>query len=518
VIAMAQDHFHVESLETFLDDLADAGFHPVPEFDRTRWTGPIHPAFAGLTPTTTMDVVIVPGWPFQPPAVFVQGLSTSHSTINGLVCMWQDGDFSRQWTSVEGLFSRIEEWCEDARGGWQDDNLEHDAYLNFQRKAGLVATIDHVGIGVHESSWGEFAGLVHRNPFRIDILSGRKRSADQLRGLWFHAGVLTTPPPRNLSEVSFCLPRSPRKGLQRALAERKRPEALVDSGGVDLIVFCWKRQDRTNLLVMACREMNKEVEAIALQPGPTDEESLLMRAGPDAPALRGRSAVIFGAGALGGYTATTLAQSGIGSLRIVDGDVLLPGNVVRHVAGHDKVGAPKVKAVREIIANHAPWTEVTMFQESPRTPSRIHELATGVDIAVDTTGSEALTYSLAMVAQDSGMPVVSGALYRGGGVARVQRQARPTDTPILQRVDLSRYPPIPPGDGTDEFAEQNLGCSAPVNNAPPFAVQSCAALIVQVAIDALTERFEFEDELIEVYRAVAEPPFYRPRRLDQPPR
>ena len=282
--------------------------------------------------------------------------------------MWQDGDFSLQWTSVEGLFSRIEEWCEDARGGWQDDNLEHDAYLNFQPKAGLVATIDLIGIGVHEGSWGEFAGLVNRNPFRVDVLPGRKRSADQLRGLWFHAGVLTTPPPRNLSEVSSCLQRSPRKGLQRALAERKRPEALVASGGVDLIVFCWKRQDRTNLLVMACRAMNEEVEAIALQPGPTDEESLLMRAGPDAPALRDRSAVIFGAGALGGYAATILAQSGIGSLRIVDGDVLLPENVVRHVAGHDKVGAPKVKAVQEIIANHAPWTEVTIFQEAPRTP------------------------------------------------------------------------------------------------------------------------------------------------------
>ena len=512
---MAQDHFHVESLETFLDDLADAGFHPVPEFERTRWTGPIHPAFAGLTTTTTMDVAIVPGWPFQPPAVFVQGLNTNHSTLGGLVCMWQDGDFSRQWTSVEGLFSRIEEWCEDARSGWQGDNLEHDAYLNFQPKAGLVATIDLVGIGVHEGSWGEFAGLVNRNPFRIDILSGRKRSADQLRGLWFHVGVLTTPPPRNLSEVSSCLPRSPRKGLQRALAERKRPEALVASGGVDLIVFCWNRQDRTNLLVMACKGINEEVEAIALQPAPTDEESLLMRAGPDAPALRGRSAVIFGAGALGGYTATTLAQSGIGSLRIVDGDVLLPGNVVRHVAGHDKVGAPKVEAVQEIIANHAPWTEVTMFHESPRTPSRIHELVTGVDIAVDTTGSEALTYSLAMVAQDSGVPVVSGALYRGGGVARVQRQARPTDTPILQRVDLSRYPPIPPGDGTDEFAEQQLGCSAPVNNAPPFAVQSCAPLIAQVAIDTLTERFEFDDEVIEIYRAVGEPPFDRLGRISQ---
>ena len=300
--------------------------------------------------------------------------------------------------------------------------------------------------------------------------------------------------------------------------ERKGPEALIASGGVDLIVFCWNRQDRTNLLVMACKGMKQEVEAIALQPGPTDEKSLLVRAGPDAPALRGRSAVVFGAGALGGYTATTLAQSGIGSLRIVDGDVLLPENVVRHVSGHDKVGAPKVEAVQEIIANHAPWTEVTTFQESPRTPSRIHELVAGVNIAVDTTGSEALTYSLAMVAQDGGVPVVSGALYRGGGVARVQRQARPTDTPILERVDLSRYPAIPPGDGTDEFAEQQLGCSAPVNNAPPFAVQSCAALIAQVAIDVLTDRFEFDDEAIEVFRAVAEAPFDRPRRLEQPPR
>ena len=485
---MTQDHFCVESLEAFLDDLNANGFHPVSDSNRTRWTGPIHPALADLTTATTMDVVIVPGWPFQPPALFVQGLNTNHSTLGGLVCMWQDGDFSRQWTSVAGLFSRIEEWCENAKGGWQDDNLEHDAYLNFQPKAGLVAIIDLVRIGVHEGSWGKFTGKTNPDPFRIEILSGRKRSANQLRGLWFHTGVLSTPPPRNLSELSFCLPRSPRKGLQRALAERKRPEALVVSGGVDIIVFCWKRQDGTNLLVMACKGMKEEVEAIMLQPGPNDEKSLLLRAGPDAPALRARSAVIFGAGALGGYTATTLAQSGIGSLRIVDGDVLLPGNVMRHVAGHDKVGTPKVKAVQEIIANHAPWTEVTVFQESPRIPSRIRELATGVDITVDTTGSEALTYSLAMVTQDSGLPVVSGALYRGGGVARVQRQARITDAPILQRGDLSRYPAIPPGDGNDEFAEQQLGCSAPVNNAPPFAVQSCAALIAQIAIDALTEQ------------------------------
>jgi hypothetical protein len=121
---MTQDHFHIEPLETFLDDLADAGFHSVLGSGRTLWTGPIHPAFAGLTIAATVDVAIAPGWPFQPPAGFVQGLNTNHSTLAGLVCMWQDGDFSRQWTSVEGLFSRIDDWCEDAKSSWQDDNLE----------------------------------------------------------------------------------------------------------------------------------------------------------------------------------------------------------------------------------------------------------------------------------------------------------------------------------------------------------------------------------------------------------
>ena len=510
---MVEDHFHAESLNAFLDDLNAVGFRPVPDTGRKQWTGQIHPAFAGLTDATTMDVVIAPGWPFQPPAVFVQGLKTNHSTLGGLVCMWQEEDFSRQWTTLEGLFSRIEEWCQNAKSGWKDDELEYDAFLNFQPKNGLVATIDLLEMGVHEGSWGEFRGVINPDPLRIDILPGPKRLGNQLRGLWFHAGSLNTPPPRNLYEVSLRLPRSLRKGLERALSERKRPDPLVVSGGVDLIVFCWKRQDRPNLLVMACRGIGLDMEAIALQVGPKDDHNLLLRAGPDAPMLRSRSATLFGAGALGGYTATILAESGIGSLRIVDPDVLLPGNVVRHVAGHDKVGAAKVKAVQDVVANHAQWTEVTVFQESARAPGRIRELISGVDVVIDTTGSEALTNSLAMVTQGGGPPLIAGALYRGGAVARVQRQALTNDTPILERGDLSRYPLIPPGDGSDDFATLEVGCSAPVNNAPPFAVQSCASLIAQMAIDTLTERSEFEDEVIDIYRAVSRPPFDRPGRF-----
>ena len=41
----------------------------------------------------------------------------------------------------------------------------------------------------------------------------------------------------------------------------------------------------------------------------------------------------------------------------------------------------------------------------------------------------------------------------------------------------------------------------------------CAALIAQVVIDALTRRFEFGDEAIDVYRPLAQAPFDRVGRV-----
>lgn len=254
-----------------------------------------------------------------------------------------------------------------------------------------------------------------------------------------------------------------------------------------------------------------------MQPGPNDEHSLVLRAGPDATVLHSSRAVLFGAGALGGHTATLLAESGVRHLEIVDPDVLLPGNVVRHVAGYDQVGASKVQAVSVVVKSHAPWTEVNGFQESPRTPSQIRERIDSADIVIDTTGNEALTLSLAMLAKELEKPLVSGALYRGGSIGRVQRQALPSDTPINERGDLTRYPAIPPGDDGEELATPQLGCSAPVNNAPPTAVASCASLIAQAAIDVLTERFDLADEVLDVYRPIPDRPFDRVGRVAHEP-
>ena len=72
---------------------------------------------------------------------------------------------------------------------------------------------------------------------------------------------------------------------------------------------------------------------------------------------------------------------------------------------------------------------------------------------------------------------------------------------------------MPPGNGEAEFSSPETVCSAPVNNAPPASVVACASLTVQVAVDALTGRFAYDDEVIDVYLPLDEPPFDRIGRV-----
>lgn len=507
------EHFDPESLQRFTSELAQAGFAFVPNSRPQRWIGRIHPAFESLTESESMEIVIQAGWPFQPPVLLVPGLDTSHATAGGFVCLWQDGDFTPEWMTLDGLNARIEEWCDEAINRWRNDDLAQDALLNFQLRSRIVATFDMDSLGIRTGGRGEIHGSIPVGRRRVDIEPGRRRSPDQLRGMWFHLGALGKTPPRNFAEVLGLLPRPSRRALERALAKRRKTSSLAPSGGLDFVLFCWQRRSRANLLVLACQDTPNGLEAVALQPGPIDEKSLIRRAGPDAAVLRRSEAVVFGAGALGGHTATLLAESGVGSIRIVDHDVLLPENVVRHVAGHDQVGVHKTQAVESQIANHAPWCSVRTSDVLCRTPDEVRQLIAGSDIVVDTTGNEALVHSISRVTDSSDHPYVSGALYRGGSIARVQRQALLTDTPISQREPSDRYPLIPSGNDAEEFAEPHLGCSAPANNAPPAAVAACSALIAQVAIDSLMERHEFEDEIIDVYRPLADPPFDRAGRV-----
>ena len=512
---MLSDCFDVASLEAFTTDLVKAGFEPVDGWHGRRWIGGIRPAFGQLTNAVSMVIVINPGWPFQPPTLLVDGLRTNHSMRHGLVCLWREGDDSRQWETVAGLFERIDEWCQAADEDWEADELPLDGYLNFYPKSPVVATFDISALAIHTNGWGEFHATVNPSPLRVDIKPGRRTPPAELRCLWFHSGDLLGAPPRELSEVPLHLSRVQKKGLRRGLNERLKPEALAPSSGVDIILFCWTRRGQPDLLALICEGTKENVKASVMLAGPLDEEIRILRAGPDARALCDSTATVFGAGALGGYVATLLAESGMASINTVDRGFLLPENVVRHIAGDDQVGAHKATAVEAMVKNHAPRTKVTKHLENPVARDVIAERIQGADIVVDATGDRAFAHSLAMVAHETGKALVSGALYRGGFIGRVQRQVLGNDMPIFLRLGSLGYPVIPPDVEENDFSKPHLGCSAPANNASPVAVMACASLIAQVAIDALTNRFECPDEVIDVYRAIPEPPFNHVGRVDQ---
>ena len=459
-----------------------------------------------------MRIRIRDGWPVTFPYLFADGLHTNHLTADGYVCLWHEGDGSQDWVTLEGFFNRLAKWCHDAQHGWDPVGLDRDAQLNFGRKLPVVATFDLEELQISgPGSWGSFHGeKLHEG--HVTLRPRPRSQSQQLSGLWFRTGPLDVPP-RDLSELQQSLNRSQKRGLSDKLASRRQDNVLEPSGSVDLILLCWDRDNAPLVLALALEGIGDDIDALALLPGPTDEDSLLLRAGPDANLLQGKTVLAFGAGALGGHVALALAESGVTRLLLSDSDLLLPENAVRHVVGHQGSGVPKSLALKVAISDHAPWTDTDPLPSVPLTPDALGSAIAEADLVVDTAGNEALTRAISLSAAAHAKRVVSGALYRGGAVARVQRQGAPGDTPILERTPESGYELIPPGND-DEMIQPAIGCSGPVHNAPPAIVLATAALIAEAAIDVLSERLLLPDEIIHVHRPLAgEPPFDKIGRL-----
>lgn|GEM_PF-6219447 len=64
--------------------------------------------------------------------------------------------------------------------------------------------------------------------------------------------------------------------------------------------------------------------------------------------------VIVGVGTVGSQVANELARSGVGRLRLIDGDTLEITNLVRHVLGQQHIGRNKAEALTEYLADELP--------------------------------------------------------------------------------------------------------------------------------------------------------------------
>lgn len=80
-------------------------------------------------------------------------------------------------------------------------------------------------------------------------------------------------------------------------------------------------------------------------------------------ALRQASVIVFGVGGVGGYAVEVLARSGVGSIDLVDNDIVSLSNLNRQViALRSNVGQPKVEVARRRILDINPECRVSAMQ------------------------------------------------------------------------------------------------------------------------------------------------------------
>lgn len=492
--------------DAFRAELVRAGFEPVPNTGLMEWEGPISSRFAAFTEAQVMRLRLKPGWPFIPPSLFVQGFASEHVAANGEVCLWRGDDPSREWLTLERINARIVAWCQKARDGFDPVDHALDAHRYFRDIKPELAVFDPDGFrppnGFADAQMDTLSG----SPLlpRVVELRPGQVTGFALRGHWYYRDRVAVPP-RTLEEFTALLGEGQKRNFERGLDRLRR---RLD-GAIDLAILVWPRYGELDFLVLRFTVADGRVTAVALQAAPTDRRTLLRRAGADAPELQRCAVSVIGCGAIGSHVALLLAESGVGSIRLADEAPLRPGHVVRHVAGHGQVGEEKAAAVETAIRAHAPWAETRLIIRRLAAPAEIATILREADLTIDAAGSGPVTEILSRVAEREHRPLLSVALYRGGAISRARRQWPERDMPIHLRAGV--YPRIPPGDGDSGGLE--VGCAAPVNNATPSSVAAVAALGVQLAVDALVGRWEYPEEVTDVYRAVDIAPFDRVGRL-----
>lgn len=138
--------------------------------------------------------------------------------------------------------------------------------------------------------------------------------------------------------------------------------------------------------------------------------------------LQGR-VLLIGAGGLGCPTALYLAAAGVGTIGLVDADVVDKSNLQRQILfGQSDVGRPKVEAARDRLLDLNPGIEVVAHHDL-MTSHNAFDIMADYDIIVNGCDNFPTRYLVNDAAVLSGKPVVDGSIFRFEGQATVYNPA-----------------------------------------------------------------------------------------------
>ena len=204
---------------------------------------------------------------------------------------------------------------------------------------------------------------------------------------------------------------------------------------------------------------------------------------------------VFGIGGVGGYVVEALARSGVGTLDLIDNDIVSLSNLNRQIiATHAVIGRPKVEVAKERVLAINPEAVVNAYQifYLPDTPSPLN--FKDYDYVVDAIDTVTGKIGLVMEAQKAGVPVIScmgtgnkldpsalqvADIYKTSvcPLARVMRRELKKRGVESLKVVYSRETPVEPYSNSPAFA----GMPASERNAVPGStafVPAAAGLIL----------------------------------------
>src|SRR5207302_5966730 len=203
--------------------------------------------------------------------------------------------------------------------------------------------------------------------------------------------------------------------------------------------------------------------------------------------------LLIGAGGLGSPAAFYLASAGVGTLGIVDSDVVDLTNLQRQILhSTDRIGEPKVESAKRTLEALNPDVKIVPYQER-LTSDNIDRIIKDYDVVIDGADNFPTRYLLNDASVKWRKPVVHGAIYRFEGQVTV---FKPFEGPCYRCL----LPEPPPPELSPSCAEAGvLGVLPGVIG----TIQATEALKLVLGIgDTLVGRYLLYDALDGSFREV----------------
>ncbi len=159
--------------------------------------------------------------------------------------------------------------------------------------------------------------------------------------------------------------------------------------------------------------------------------------------------LLLGAGGLGSPAALYLAAAGVGTIGIIDMDVVDASNLQRQILHNlDRIGDRKVDSAKKTLTLLNPDVDVITYDRR-LDASNIEEIITGYDLIVDGADNFPVRYMLNDASVKLGIPVVHGSIFRFEGQVTV---FDPKDGPTYRDM----LPEPPPAEMAPSCAEAGV--------------------------------------------------------------